>query len=293
MKTILVPTDFSAYSTNALFTAVAIVKPAGGEIILQHNIPTLLTRWEALSETEKMKHPEVIISTNEALVKLQDLSGSGLFKDIPVKKVITYGVTSDEIIRQSKQENVDVIVMGSHGNTAAGKDFIASTTQRVIRESSRPVLAVKKEKRDVKWNKVVLPDTFDFDISKPFGKVRKIVQALGSTIQLLYINTPDNFKNTEEIHLRMKAFEMRYPELKFERAIYDHPDVEKGILQFLEIEKPEYVAMITYDHKNHPKCFVSVTETVVYHAHIPVLAVSVNSAAVEDKTEKDLASSTM
>jgi nucleotide-binding universal stress UspA family protein len=290
MKTILVPTDFSAYSTNALFTAVAIVKQAGGEIILQHNIPTLLTRWEVLSETEKMKHPEVIISTNEALVKLQDLSGSSLFKDIPVKKVITYGVTSDEIIRQSKQENADIIVMGSHGNTAAGKDFIASSTQRVIRESSCPVLAVKKEKHEVKWNKVVLPDTFDFDNSKPFEKVRKIVQALGSTIQLLYINVPDNFKSTEEINLRMKAFESKYPELKFERAIYDHTDVEKGILQFLEREKPEYVAMITYDHKNHPKYFVSITETVVYHAHIPVLAVSVNSAAVEDKIEKDMAS---
>ncbi len=291
MKTILVPTDFSGYSTNALFTAVALAKQGGGEITLLHNIPTLLTRWESLSETEKLKHPEVIMRTNEALIKLQDLVKSGLLKDIPVQKSVTYGVTSDEIIRKSKQENADIIVMGSHGNTAAGKDFIASNTQKVIRESSCPVLAVKKEKREVKWNKVVLPDTFDFDISKPFEKVRKIVQALGSTIQLLYINTPDNFKNTEEINLRMKAFETRYPELKFERAIYDHPDIEKGILQFLENEKPDYVSMITYDHKNHPKYFVSVTETVVYHAHIPVLAVSVNSAAVEDRIEKDMASS--
>lgn len=290
MKTILVPTDFSKYSAHAIWTAAAIARKTGGEIIVMHNIKTLLTRWESLPETEKLKHPEVLQRGSEAVIKLQELQGSGHLKDIPVRKLITHGVTSDEIVVKANQYGVDLIVMGSHGNTADGKDFIASTVQRVIRESTCPVLAVKKEIVEHQWNKVLLPDTFDFDISKPFAKLRSVTEALGSTIQLLYINTPDNFKSTETIQSRMKAFQKRYPELKFETAIHNHADIEKGILQFIEWEKPDYVAMITYDHKNHPKYFVSITDTVVYHANVPVLTISVNSAAVDDSLQENVAS---
>lgn len=288
MKTILVPTDFSKYSAHAIWTAAAIARKTGGEIIVMHNVKTLLTRWESLPETEKLKHPDVLQRGSEAVIKLQELQGSGHLKDIPVRKLITHGVTSDEIIMKANQYSVDLIVMGSHGNT--GNDFIASTVQRVIRESACPVLAVKKEIVEHQWNKVLLPDTFDFDISKPFAKLRSVTEGLGSTIQLLYINTPDNFKSTETIHSRMKAFQKLYPELKFEMAIHNHADIEKGILQFIEWEKPDYVAMITYDHKNHPKYFVSVTDAIVYHANVPVLTTSVNSAAVDDSLEKNMAS---
>ena len=289
MKTILVPTDFSKYSTNAILTASAIAKMAGGEIILMHNVKTLLTRWERLPASEQHKHPEVLQRSNEGLTKLQELEKSGHLNNIPVRKIITHGVTSDEIVRIAKENNVDIIVLGSHGNTPEGRDFIASTFQRVIREATCPVLCVKKP-GDYTWKKVVLPDTFDFDISKPFEKVRQVAEVLGSTIQLLYINT-GNFRNTDTINQRMEAFQARYPTLKFERIIYDHADIDKGILQFVEVEKPDYIAMITYDHKHHPKYLVSVTDTVVYHANIPVLTVCVNSAAVEDSVtiKKDMA----
>lgn len=289
MKTILVPTDFSSYSANALYTAIDMARTSGGEVIVLHNIETLVTRWDNLSETEKLKHPDVIEKTNKALLRLQDLERSGVMRNIPFKKIITHGVTSDEIIRKAKVERADVVVM-AHGATAKGRDFIASTTQKVIRESACPVLSIKKELKETNWNQVVIPDSLDFDISKPFEKIKNVVQALGSTIKLLYINTPENFKDTETINRRMAAFEKRYPELKFERATYAHTDIEKGILQFLQSEKPDYVAMITYDHKNHPKYFVSVTETVVYRAQVPVLSVAVNSAEVEEPAlKKDLA----
>ena len=38
MKTILVPTNFSNYSTNALVSAASMTRAKGGRIVLMHNV---------------------------------------------------------------------------------------------------------------------------------------------------------------------------------------------------------------------------------------------------------------
>ena len=55
MKTILVPTNFSNYSTNALVTAASMTRAKGGRIVLMHNVETLLTNWPRLAEIERME----------------------------------------------------------------------------------------------------------------------------------------------------------------------------------------------------------------------------------------------
>ena len=290
MKTILVPTDFSPSVTNALQSAMIISKSTGAKIILMNNVRTLFTKWESLSEIEKHQHPEVLQQGSEALDRLNALTQHDSFKNNHIEKLITYGVTCDEIIRAAKKYNADIIVMASHGKTELGRDFIGSNIQKVIREAKCPVLTVSKEKANQEWRKILLPDSLNFDISVPFAKIKRIAQDLNSTIQLLYVNTPGNFLDTDTIHRRMTAFQQKYPELQFENVTYNNTDIEKGILQFIKNEKPDCVAMITYDHMKHPKYLLSLTESVVYHSDIPVLTIAVNSSEIEAHVKLDMAS---
>ena len=271
MKTILVPTNFSNYSTDALVTAASLMRAKGGRIVLMHNVETLLTNWSQLSESERMKHPEISNHTDKVFREIQEMKSGVLLSGLSVDPLITYGVTSDEIVGAAIQTKADLIVMGS-GEPKAGRDFIGSTLQKVVRQTPCPVLSIRKEIGDENGTKVLVPVSLDFDIAVPFVEIAKISREFGSVIQLLYVNTPQHFKNTATVKKQMNAFKEKFPTLPIETAVYDHEQVEEGILEFAKSGKVDYIAMITFEHKHAPSYQLSVTDHILYHATVPVLA---------------------
>ncbi|MBU2647323.1 universal stress protein [bacterium] len=65
------------------------------------------------------------------------------FSDIPnvVTKVLP-GYPSEEIIRYSQVENIDLIIMGTHGRTGLGKVVFGSVADHVVKTSTIPVTVV-------------------------------------------------------------------------------------------------------------------------------------------------------
>jgi nucleotide-binding universal stress UspA family protein len=235
-----------------------------------HNIETLLTNWSRLSESDRMKYTEIRNQTDKALNEIEEIKSDELLSGLTVDKLITYGVTSDEIVRAAIQTKSDLIVMES-GEPKAGRDFIGSTLQRVVRQTSCPVLFIRKQIAIEKWTKILVPVSLEFDIAVPFKKIAKISEEFGLAIQLLYVKT--QFEDTVEVKKQMNAFKESYPALQIETAVYDHEDTEKGILEFAKSTKVDCVAMITFEHKHAPGYQMSVTDHILYHATVPVLAI--------------------
>jgi nucleotide-binding universal stress UspA family protein len=272
MKAILIATDFSDLALHALTTGVSIAEETGCKIILMHNVPTLFTRWEGMMEKEREQYPEVLIKTTEAEKKLNKLLHSGKLNHLDVEKVLTHGITTEQVLLKAREFHADLIVMGAHGNSKE-KSFIGSNLQRIIRNTKTPVLAVKREVPSNKLKKLLVPASFDADITEPFDLIKEIALKFNSIIQLLFVNTPGNFKDASTIQNQIEAFTARYPDVRFELATTDHETIEDGILDFIEREKPDYISMITYDHRRDAEYMLSVTDTVIYHCDVPVLAI--------------------
>lgn len=272
MKTLLVPTDFSEYGTTAARTAVQIAAKTGAHIVLMHNIQTLI-KWKSLPEAEQQEYPETLGKTVEAADKLARFVKSKLFRNVSVKSVITHGITYEEIVMQASRLKADMIIMGSHGNEGSNKFFIGSNVQKVIRETSLPVLSVKKDFTGKRWRKVVFAASFDEDMEKSFTRIKNLAGSLGATIHLLFVNTPSNFKDTRTVKSQMKSFMKKYPEVKFETVVYNHHDLDGGILEYAEDAGADWIAMATHYRRHAPKYLVSVTESVVFHAALPVVSI--------------------
>jgi nucleotide-binding universal stress UspA family protein len=60
---------------------------------------------------------------------------------------VAVGKPATEILRQARTSGVDLIVMSSHGRSGARKLFFGSTTERVLRETSVPVLVTRDGRR--------------------------------------------------------------------------------------------------------------------------------------------------
>ena len=154
-KRILVTTDFSEVSTEAFSTAAAQAESPGASITLlnvseQFELPYELRRviWDPnkIDDLEK----RYVAAAKEELEKLAEKH----FPDSKVKCVslFTKQPAAKVICDFAAENNIDLIVMSSHGRGFFGKLIIGSTVQKVLGEAPCPVLVVrnKSEKGETK-----------------------------------------------------------------------------------------------------------------------------------------------
>lgn len=60
-----------------------------------------------------------------------------------VEKIVEFGVPAEVIAQQAEKLDVDLVVVGSHGHTAAGRFLLGSVSDRVVHHAPRPVTVVR------------------------------------------------------------------------------------------------------------------------------------------------------
>lgn len=162
---ILVPTDFSDCSAEALDDAIALAKVFQADLILVHVIePFPYAAVEGIA----FIHPVERLSL-QAQALLDQLSKRPLKEKLSVETHLTSGVPSKEIVKLAEREGADLIVMGTHGRTGVDHLFAGSVAEKVVRLSPCPVLTVHPRRGVSKGA-----------VAKPARRVRGNKQAVGS-----------------------------------------------------------------------------------------------------------------
>src|SRR6516225_728857 len=132
---ILVPTDFSKHSHNALTYAAAFAEKFGAEVYLLHVVQDLaLFIPEAVLVTPPFAPPveQFITAAREALQRaVGGLNRPGL----TFHPEVAEGVPYEEILRVARERDVDLIVMGTHGHTGLAHIFLGSVCEKVVRRA--------------------------------------------------------------------------------------------------------------------------------------------------------------
>lgn len=82
--------------------------------------------------------------------------------------------------------------------------------------------------------KLVFASLFN-EISKPaFVRLKPFIKSIRTVVYFLYVNTPENFIDTGKAEERMSEYAYGQEELLIHRHIYNHEEVEKGIIAFAE-----------------------------------------------------------
>jgi len=142
---ILYPTDFSDVSKKAL-DYIKQLKDAGTkEVVALHtldireiaglfgdegtyvNVEEVKKKWEQGAK-KKIKAVETQLKKSGFKVKVR------LERGIPFK----------DILRVEQEENVSVVVIGSHGKSCVEEMLLGSCSEKVIRKSTKPVLVVRR-----------------------------------------------------------------------------------------------------------------------------------------------------
>ncbi len=142
---IVCPVDFSEYTEGILKYAVSIAKKYDARVHLLHVIPNLnyFTPYESFLTPENL----VLIERNIEKEIEKDFEKIVKKIDMPVIKIIKTGVVFVEIIDYIKEENIDLVIMGTHGRSGIEHILIGSVAEKILRRSPCPVLTVRPKER--------------------------------------------------------------------------------------------------------------------------------------------------
>ncbi|MEQ8924970.1 MAG: universal stress protein [Fulvivirga sp.] len=274
MKRILVPTDFSSNANNAAKVALSLAKKSGAELHFYHVVYTP-TDWDKMTDEMKEKYPESSHKVESAKMSLEKLVSDKMFDTVKVAKTLAFGNPIDEINHFLSKNDVDLIVVGSHGTSHKADLFIGSNTQRIMRSTKIPVVAVKDSFALKELDRIVFASNFDKEAEVPFKKMEAISKALGAHLDLIYINTPHNFKTSEEIDVVISNFLKSTNSNKDIQVRNDH-DVAKGILSYCKKAGADMAVLINHRKAYKAHYLIGVTETLVFQADFPVISINVS-----------------
>ncbi|MDD2234166.1 MAG: universal stress protein [Desulfitobacteriaceae bacterium] len=140
-KKVLVPTDASEFSRRALKTALELARLYKAEVELLHVTYTPQAYWGytvsygiTISQEELERNGELVL---EAAITGIDTSG------VPFKKCMYSGYPASVILEEIKKEQIDLVIMGSHGYGPITGSVLGSVSQRVLQRAECPVMIVK------------------------------------------------------------------------------------------------------------------------------------------------------
>lgn len=273
MKTILVPVDFSKHSEYALEVAAKIARKQGAGIVVVHmmGLPE-----SYLTKDEKQEVFNAIYFMKLTKKKFDKFLDKDYLKGIEVSQAVRDYKVFSELNEVAKEHEADLIVMGTHGVTGFKEVFIGSNTEKVIRTSEIPVIVIKKRISDFKIKKAVYVTDFDENNLDAYFKARQFLKAFDVDPQLLFINIPEKFMSTGEMHNQARAFleetDIDPDNPKNKVVFYDDYTLEKGIFNYCQKSGADLIVIPTHGRLGMAHFFYgSVSEDIANHADIPVL----------------------
>ena len=163
MRKILVPTDFSDNAMNALKYALELFKYDESIFFIMHVYQDELYADKDLMTRETMTSLTKIIS-GQSQLQLEEILKQ--IHEISPNPKHTYNIVSansmllDEADKIVDDENIDLIVMGTHGKTNDRKLTFGSYTLQVLKYVQCPVLAIPENYKDIQPRHILFPTNY-------------------------------------------------------------------------------------------------------------------------------------
>lgn len=140
-QTILVATDGSPASQDAIALAVELATEHKSEVHFVHVVPTIdLAPPIAMGETG-VAFPHEPTQRDYSL--LDEAAAFAAVHGVAATTALLGGSAAAEIVAYGESRDVDVIIVGSRGHGAISSALVGSVSLRVLAASHRPVLIVR------------------------------------------------------------------------------------------------------------------------------------------------------
>lgn len=270
MKTILVPTDFSDVSANALNYAANLAQFTKSKLLLfnVYHVPMIVSEVPFVLTMDDIQLEEASDEQMGLIVEeLQKKYG----KNLDVEYLSSQGFASDEITDLAKEKNCDLIVMGTKGMEGS-TNFWGGNTVDVIKHTHCDVLVIPEKAEFKKIDKIVF--AFDYKFIKDSSLFRNFLE-LASLFdsEILIFNMQDSRVHpAADKELEGIKLEHVFENVKHKYVFSEHENIVDAINTFADVNNAEMICMIRKSHNLFQQILSkSNTKRMALHTHLPLL----------------------
>lgn len=193
---VLFPTDFSDYSKKTVEYVWGLKGVGVEEIVLVHVMDLVGVEAPIAAQIE-----------TKLMANLEEIADKIRSHGLEVKSLLLSGVPFLEILRVSEEEEVNLIVAGSHGKSPLDEILLGSTSERIARKAKMPVLLIRykmfEDPHDIKlekfseesFQKILYPTDFSVCSAKALDYIKRFTE-VGMT-EVVILNTIEPKKYDE------------------------------------------------------------------------------------------------
>ena len=276
MKNILLPTDFSKNSWNAIFTALKLYTREASKFYILHafepNALNLLGKksqerlgviYDSLSQYSQIELEKVL-----SYLKEHNQNPLHSFETISMSETLEEAV--DELL---VPKDIDLIVMGTQGATGAKEVFMGSNTVKLLKHiKSVPFLVVPSQYDFKNLNTLAFPTDFNKSYPKhALSTVLELAKLWQTNIEVLHVAV--EFTLNDQQKANQKQLNDRFQEVgMIIKNIDFEANIARSLENYISETRVDLMVMIRYQHSFWEKLLrEAVVKKLSFHTKVPLL----------------------
>ncbi|WP_106793403.1 universal stress protein [Aquimarina sp. Aq78] len=246
MRKILIPTDFSENAMNALRYAVEFFKYERCDFFVLHayadevyNHNTLVSR-KIFNELKEKIHKNSDLALDKVLSEIKSISPNPQHE---FRLLSMFGSLIDEANDLVDKENIDILIMGTRGETDDRKLTFGSNTLQVLKYVKCPLLAIPSDCSYNPPKNILFPTNYQLPFKRRELKLfSTLTKSFRSVINFLYISNFDKLSIRQEDNKYFLKESLSHAELIFHQEAAE--DLTRAINQFIKSNEIDFLVMV-------------------------------------------------
>ncbi|MGV3504808.1 MAG: universal stress protein [Adhaeribacter sp.] len=271
MKTILVPTDFSANADTALHYAAGLAGALRGKLILAHviNLPVGLPAYPEAS-LDLANDPQQELEAKEALQELARkirIDSGFLFE---LQTVCQTGALLPVLNELVEKNEVDLVVMGTRGAGKFLDRILGTNTSLFMKAAVCPVLAIPDQASYSNWHHLAFAADLEADESVFLQQLFYLAEPFGAHVSVVHVQTGSvedaRSRRADELHQRFSGHPYQFVQLQGQEVV-------ATLESYVKAQNPDLLAVGIRERQLLEGLFHrSISKQLVYHPARPLLA---------------------
>jgi nucleotide-binding universal stress UspA family protein len=293
-RSILCPVDFSEHSAMALRYAAILAKRSDGELQVFHVNDPMLAAAAAVAFADQDYDKVALAELRPFVAKALPAATRG--KTMSIRYAVDTGDAAAMILAAAGRFGCDLIVMGTHGLSGLEKVLIGSTTERLLRRTTLPVLAVpsipagahstQTPSRSWPGAAILVPLDLREQSARDVGEAALVARAFRTAIVLVHVvpplKTPPWYRADLSAQHRMHVAKAQRQLESLAKTIGPGVGVETRVMpgvpadEIAALAAEARIGLVVMQRRKGPGVFGaragSIAAQVLRHAVTPVLA---------------------
>ncbi len=270
INTILVPTDFSDCSINAIRYAANLArKITNTNLLIAHAYTMPITYGEVglYSPIEEI-NKQMALEIKKQFKKIEQLIPE--LKEVSFKTVSVAGFVTEMVETLCLENKIEMIVMGTKGASGIDEVLLGTNTNSVIRSIKIPTVVIPENAHYKAIRNIALAGDYKPIDSKVLDPLKKLIKVTASDLHIIHIGDNEGISSTEANVA--KKFEQFLKNIPHHFHYIVNEDVETGLNEYIIRKHIDLLVLIPRKHKFFDMIFgKSESRRIIFHTKTPVI----------------------